>query len=55
MYSLDEEKIECVLGNRDILLLAGQDSGECCIFISDVAGFAVFICLWRLVLPNSNN
>jgi len=55
MYSLDEEKIECVLGNRDILLLAGQESRECCIFISDVAGFAVFICLWRLVLPNSNN
>ena len=36
MYSLDEEKIECVLGNRDILLLAGQESRECCIFISDV-------------------
>ena len=36
MYSLDEEKIECALGNRDIWFLAGQESRECSIFIADV-------------------
>ena len=34
MYN--EEKIECALGNRDIRFLAGQESQECLIFISDV-------------------
>ena len=29
VYSLDEEKIECALGNRDIWFLAGQESLEC--------------------------
>ena len=32
MYRLDEEKIECAFGNRDILFLAGQESRECRVF-----------------------
>ena len=37
MYSLDEEKIECALGNREVWFLAGQkESQECCILTSDV-------------------
>ena len=31
-YILDEEKKECALGSKDILLLAGQESQECCVF-----------------------
>ena len=34
--SLDEEKIECVLGHREIWYLAWQESRECCIRFSDV-------------------
>ena len=34
--------------------LAEQESRDWFDFISDV-GFAAFICLWLLVLPNSNN
>ena len=32
MYSLDEEKIEYALGNRNIWFLAGQESRKCCVF-----------------------
>ena len=38
MCSLDEEKIACALGGRDIWFLAGQESREYCIFISDDVG-----------------
>ena len=31
LYSLDEEKTECTLGNREIWHLAGQESQESCV------------------------
>ena len=43
MYNLDEEKIECTLGNREFGFLAGHAGRDCCVFISHVAsGFAAF-------------
>ena len=36
MYNLDEENIECALGNYGCLFLAGQESRELCVFISDM-------------------
>ena len=54
MFNQDEGKIECAVGNREICFLRGKESRDCFDFISDV-GIAVFICLWLLVLPNSNN
>ena len=32
MYNLDEEEIECALGNKDFWFLAGQESREYCVF-----------------------
>ena len=45
LYSLDGEKIECVLGKREIWFLAGQVSRECCIFISDVGILGIYLFL----------
>ena len=42
-YTLDEEKIECALGTRDIWFLAGQESRECCIIISDVGIRGIYL------------
>ena len=36
MFSLDEENIEDALGNMDILSMAGQESREFYLFISDI-------------------
>ena len=44
-YSLDEEKLECALGNRDIWFLARQENRECCIFISDVEIRGIYLSL----------
>ena len=41
--SLDEDKM-CTWQEGD-LVLAGQESRECCIFISDVGTCLAFICL----------
>ena len=43
--SLDEEKIECVLGHREIWYLAGQESRECCIRFSDVGSRGIYVSL----------
>ena len=45
MYTLDEEKIEYALGNREIWFLAGQGSRECCIFTSDVKNRGIYLSL----------
>ena len=50
VFNLDEEKLECAHWKQRDLCLAGQDSRECCVFISDVA-----ICIGLLVLPHSEN
>ena len=52
MHSLDEEKIECTLGNREIWFLAGQEGREL-YFISDVGIRGIYLTLNRL--PNSTN
>ena len=44
MYSLDEEKIECEFGNREIWFLAGQGSRDC-IFTSDVKNRGIYLSL----------
>ena len=40
---VDKENIESALGNRDIWFLAGQESRECFIFISDVGISGIFL------------
>jgi len=46
MYSLDVEKIECALGIREIWFLTGQkESQECCILISDVRIWGIYLSL----------
>ena len=44
----------CAFGNRDIWFSSWQESWEG-LFLFLTSGFAVFICLWLLVLTNSNN
>ena len=51
----DEEMIECALGDMEICVLAGQESRECCVFISDVGIRGIYLSLNLGVLPNSNN
>ena len=54
MFNQDEGKIECVVGNREMGFWQGKKAENVLIsFLT--SGFAVFICFWLLVLPNSNN
>ena len=54
MLNQDEGKIECAVGNREMGFWLGKKAENVLIsFLT--SGFAVFICLWLLVLPNSNN
>ena len=54
MFNQDEGKIECAVGIREICVW--QDKKAEIVLISFLtSGFAAFICLWLLVLPNSNN
>ena len=54
MFNQDEGKIECAVGNREMDFW--QDKKAENVLISFLtSGFAVFICLWFMVLPNSNN
>ena len=45
MYSLDEERIESALGNREILFSAGKEGRECCISICDVGIRGIYLSL----------
>ena len=56
MYSLDEEKLKCALGNRDIWLLAWHRKAKNVYYYFWRRDLRyVYICLWLLVHPNSNN
>ena len=44
MYNLDEEKIECKVGNQEFFL-ARQGSLECCGFITDVGTHGIYLSL----------
>jgi len=50
----DEEKMECAVGNREMGFWQCKKA-EIVLISFLTSGFAVFICLWLLVLPNSNN
>ena len=54
MFNQDEGKIECAVGNREICVWQGKKA-EIVLILFLTSGFAVFICPWLLVLPNSNN
>ena len=54
MFNQDEEKIKCALENREICFWQGKKA-EIVVFLFMTSGFAVFICLWLLVMKNSNN
>ena len=54
MFNQDEGKIECAVGNREICEWQGKKA-EIVLILFLTSGFAAYICLWRLVLPNSNN
>ena len=54
MFNIYEEK-ECALGNKEFCFLAGQESQECCVFVSDVGIRGIYWSLTLSVLPNSNN
>ena len=49
-----EIKIECALGNKEILFMVGQESQECCIYISGVGIRSIYLSL-TLGMPKSNN
>jgi hypothetical protein len=53
MFNLYEEKIFVNLATRTFFFCQGK--GRECLFLFLTSGLAVFICLWLLVLPNSNN
>ena len=54
MFNQDEGKIECAVGNREMGFWPGKKAENGLIsFLT--SGFLAFICLWLLVLPNSNN
>ena len=55
MINQDEEKIECAVGHREICFWQGKEGKKAEIGLIFVSGFAAFICLWLLVLANSNN
>ena len=54
MFNQDEGKIECAAGNREMGFWQGKKA-KIVLILFLTSGFAVFICLWLLVLPNSNN
>ena len=54
MFNQDEGKIECAVGNREICVWQSKKA-EIVLILFPTSGFAAFICLWLLVLPNSNN
>ena len=54
MFNQDEGKIECAVGNREICVWQGKKA-EIVLILFLTSGFVAFICLWHLVLPNSNN
>jgi len=54
MFNQDEEKMECAVGNREMGFWQCKKA-EIVLISFLTSGFAVFICLWLLVLPNSNN
>jgi len=54
MFNQDEGKIECAVGNREICVWQSKKA-EIVLILFLTSGFAAFICLWLLVLPNSNN
>jgi len=54
MFNQDVGKIECAVGNREMSFWQGKKAENVLISFL-MLGFAAFICLWLLVLPNSNN
>jgi len=54
MFNQDEEKMECAVGNREMGFWQYKKA-EIVLISFLTSGFAAFICLWLLVLPNSNN
>ena len=54
MFNQDEGEIERAVGNREICFWQGKKA-EIGLILFLTLEFAVFICLWLLVLPNSNN
>ena len=54
MFNQDEGNIECAVGNREICFWQSKKA-EIVLILFLTSGFAAFICLWLLVLPNSNN
>ena len=54
MFNQDEGKIECVVGNRQMGFWRCKKA-DIVLILFLTSWFAVFICLWLLVLPNSNN
>ena len=54
IFNQDELKMECAVGNREMGFWQCKKA-EMVLISFLTSGFAVFICLWLLVLPNSNN
>ena len=54
MFNEGEGIIECVVGNSEICFWQSKKA-EIVLILFLTSGFAAFICLWPLVLPNSNN
>ena len=54
MFNQDEGKIEFAVGNREMGYWQGKKA-KIVLILFLTSGFAVFICFWLLVLPNSNN
>ena len=54
MFHQDEGKIEFAVGNREMGYWQGKKA-KIVLILFLTSGFAAFICLWLLVLPNSNN
>ena len=45
MFNQDEGQIECAVGNREMVFLAGQESRDCVDFISDVGICGIYLSL----------
>ena len=54
MFNLDEENIQFALGKRALVFGSARNPRMLCFFNPDVEIRGI-ICLWLLVLPNSNN
>ena len=52
--NLDDENIECTVDNKEFCFRHGMKS-EIVLFLFLTSGLTAIICLWLLVLPNSNN